>query len=122
MEPAEKECLECGEALKGRIDKKFCSDECRSSYNNKLNSDATNLARNINNALRKNRRILKQLNPEGKAKVHRDKLVAKGFNFHYITNIYEAKNGNSYRFCYEQGYREVENQYLILVERQEYVE
>ena len=32
-----KECLECGVLVKGRIDKKFCSDYCRNSFNNKVN-------------------------------------------------------------------------------------
>ena len=34
-----KNCLECGEAFNGRIDKKFCSDYCRNTYNNKINND-----------------------------------------------------------------------------------
>ncbi|HRZ33187.1 MAG TPA: DUF2116 family Zn-ribbon domain-containing protein, partial [Flavobacterium sp.] len=44
-----KNCLECGEKIIGREDKKFCSDGCRNSYNNKINKDSTNLMRNINN-------------------------------------------------------------------------
>jgi len=43
-----KKCLECNDEFIGRADKKFCSDNCRSAYNNKLNSDATNFVRNIN--------------------------------------------------------------------------
>ena len=30
-------CLECGEKIIGRSDKKFCNDACRNSYNNKQN-------------------------------------------------------------------------------------
>jgi len=30
----EHRCIECGEILNGRRDKKFCSDTCRTSYNN----------------------------------------------------------------------------------------
>ena len=33
----EKNCPECGEHIIGRVDKKFCSDQCRASHNNKLN-------------------------------------------------------------------------------------
>jgi len=51
-------CFECGEPLKGRIDKKFCDDACRNSYNNRVNKDTKNLIRNTNNRLRKNYRIL----------------------------------------------------------------
>ena len=115
-------CLECGDEFTGRADKKFCTTDCRSSYNNRLNSDSTNFMRNINNILRKNRRILAELNPDGKAKVHRDKLLDRGFKFSYFTNIYQTKQGKSYHFCYDQGYMDIDNGYLILVRRQSYVE
>ena len=62
-----KVCLECGEKIVGREDKKFCSDGCRNAYNNKMNKDSNNLMRNINNKLRKNYRILCELNPEEKS-------------------------------------------------------
>ncbi len=117
-----KNCIECGEEIIGRQDKRFCSDQCRSAYNNRLNSDATNFIRNINNILRKNRRILAELNPDGKTKVHRDKLSERGFKFSYFTNEYVTKSGNVYRFCYDQGYLEVENDFYTLVVRQQYVE
>jgi len=116
-----KQCIECKEEFNGRSDKKFCSDQCRSAHNNRLNSDANNLVRNINNTLRKNRRILTQLNPNGKAKVHRDKLMEKGFNFDYFTNIYTTKAGKQYFFCYDQGFLALDNDYFALVVRQEYV-
>jgi predicted nucleic acid-binding Zn ribbon protein len=74
-------CPECGESIKGRADKKFCSDMCRNAYNNKLNSDNTNLIRNVNNILRKNRRIMEELLPEETAKVSHQKLIEKGFHF-----------------------------------------
>jgi hypothetical protein len=78
--------------------------------------------RNINHVLRKNRRILAELNPGGKATVHRDKLLDRGFKFSYFTNVYETKKGRRYHFCYEQGYIALENNYYALVVRQEYVE
>lgn len=118
----EKQCLECGEPIKGRIDKKFCSDLCRNSFNNRNNSDLNNTIRNINNILRRNRRILEDLTPEGKSKVTRDKLILKGFNFNYFTNIYQTKNGNQYFFCYEYGYLPLDGDFYALVKRQEYVE
>ncbi len=117
-----KACLECGDEIRGRSDKKFCSDQCRSSYNNRLNSDANNFMRNVNNILRKNRRILADLNPHGKSKVHRDKLLERGFKFSYFTNLYRTKAGKTYHFCYEQGYLELDNNWFALVIRQQYVE
>ena len=32
-------CLECGDPYDGRKDKKFCCDQCRTSYFNKQNTD-----------------------------------------------------------------------------------
>ncbi|TGD57530.1 hypothetical protein [Flavobacterium humi] len=112
-----KQCLECGEKIMGREDKKFCSDGCRNAYNNKINKDSTNLMRNINNKLRKNYRILSELNPEGKAKTSRTKLLGKGFDFDFFTSIYQTKTGNTYYFLYDQGYMAIENDGFVLVKK-----
>ncbi len=85
-----KTCASCGEIIKGRIDKKFCDDDCRSNFNNRLNSDTSALMKTINNVLRKNRRILESLIPieEGKTKVTLKKLQENGYNFSYQTHSY----------------------------------
>ena len=114
----QRECLECGVPVKGRQDKKFCSDQCRNAYNNKLNSDQNNYVRNVNNILRKNRRILSELTPNGKAKANKEKLLAKGFDFNFFTNTYTTKAGATYYFCYEYGYLPLPDGYYALVQRQ----
>jgi len=78
--------------------------------------------RNINNILRKNRRILASYNPEGKSKITKAKLLNKGFKFSYYTNIYITKSGKTYYFCYEQGYLPIDHDYYALVIRQDYVD
>lgn len=115
----EKKCLECGEKIIGRADKKFCSDQCRISYNNKLNSDETNHVRNVNNILRKNRRILMELNTTGKTRVSRSRLTEKGFDFGFFTSMYITKEGSQYFYCYEQGYLPVDKSYYLLVVKKE---
>lgn len=117
-----RECLECSAKLVGRKDQKFCGDYCRNTYNNRLNEDSNNYVRRVNNILRKNRRILAKLNPDGKKTVGGMTLAEEGFNFHYFTNIYATKTGNQYFFCYEQGYIKLEggDQYM-LVHKQDYV-
>lgn len=117
-----KHCIVCGDEMTGRQDKRFCSDNCRSTHHNRQNSNETNFVRKVNGVLRKNRRILASLNPDGKASLHRDKLLENGFNFRYFTNEYVTRKGTVYRFVYDQGYTERENGYLTLVIRQEYVE
>ncbi|KIQ23139.1 MULTISPECIES: hypothetical protein [Flavobacterium] len=113
-----KTCLECSEKIVGREDKKFCSDNCRNAYNNKINKDSNNFMRNVNNKLRKNYRILSELNTEGKSKATRDKMINKGFDFDFFTNILQTKTGNTYYFLYDQGYRSLENDYFMLVKKE----
>jgi predicted nucleic acid-binding Zn ribbon protein len=112
-----KTCLECGEKIVGREDKKFCSDACRNAYNNKINKDSTNFMRNINNKLRKNYRILSELNIEGKSKTTRAKMLSKGFDFDFFTNILQTKTGNTYYFLYDQGYLPLDNDFYMLVKK-----
>jgi predicted nucleic acid-binding Zn ribbon protein len=114
---SEKQCPECSQAILGRADKKFCSDYCRNAYNNKLNKASTNNIRNINNQLKRNWRILEELNPDEKCSVHKKKLEDKGFNFGYFTSIYTTKKGTIYYFIYDQGYLELENNFYMLVKK-----
>ena len=117
-----KKCPECGDKILGRADKKFCSDQCRNTFNNRMKQDANNYIRNVNNIHRKNRRILADLNPKGKSKASRNKLVEKGFNFDYYTNSYTTKTGKTYYYCYEYGYLPIEDDYYFLVMKQDYVD
>ncbi|AMR31981.1 hypothetical protein A0256_11375 [Mucilaginibacter sp. PAMC 26640] len=112
---AERTCLDCGDKLQGRADKKFCNDLCRNNYNNQLNSNSYNLVRNINNILRLNRRIIEELNPTGKTKITRDKMLIKGFNFDYFTSSFKTQAGSRYFFCYEYGYLPLDNDEVLLV-------
>ena len=112
-----KQCLECGDAIRGRVDKKFCTDYCRNTYNNKVNKDSKNLIRNTNNRLRKNHKILLELNTSGKTKTTRTRLFDKGFDFNFFTSIYTTKTGNTYFYVYDQGYLALENDYYLLIKR-----
>ena len=113
----QKECLECGDKIIGRADKKFCSDYCRNSYNNKVNKDSKNLIRNTNNRLRKNYKILSEANTTGKTKITRSKLLDKGFDFTLFTSIYTTKTGNTYYYVYDQGYLAIENELYLLIKK-----
>ena len=117
MNTPDRNCLECETKLLGRSDQKFCSDQCRNAYNNKQNSDANNLVRNVNNALRRNRRILDGLCKGEKQKVNREKLIQKGFSFQYFTHQYQTKTGTVYCFCYELGYLTLNDEEGLIVRR-----
>ncbi len=113
----DKYCVECGEKLRGREDKKFCNDACRNAYNNKRNKDSTNLMRNTHNVLRKNYRILSELNTEGKTRVSAARLKTAGFNFQFITSVLTTRNQSTYFFVYDQGYLPLDDNMYILVKK-----
>ena len=112
-----KNCIECGRELFGRSDKKYCSDACRSAFNNKSVNTSNSLIRKINRRLVKNRSILGQLNPDGKTKKHKDQLIKEGFNFDYHTHTYITKEKKTYYFCYDEGYLMLGNDFVLLVHR-----
>lgn len=113
-----KTCLECGEKLLGREDKKYCNDACRCSYHNKINKDSTCFMRNINNKLRRNYRILADLNTSGKTNSSSMELLEKGFDFSYFTNLTITKKGRRYYFLYDQGYTFSKDQRCKIVRKQ----
>lgn len=110
-------CMNCGKEIVGRAGKMFCSDNCRNTHNNKLNKDTINLVRNINNKLRKNFRILSELNPTDKVKVERKLLKKKGFEFEFFTSVLKAKTGKTYYFVYDQGYCELEEDIFLIIKQ-----
>lgn len=118
--PMEKQCLECGDTIRGRSDKKFCTDSCRNAYNNRVNNYTNKTIKRVNHILRKNRRILESLNPDGKNTVHGSMLRDKGFNFKYFTNIYTTRAGKNYVFVYEQGFLKLDKDFYTLVKREKW--
>lgn len=111
--------MDCGEPLVGRADKKFCDDACRANYNNRRNSGENGYLRKVNNILKRNRRILAKLRPEGDEKVKWQTLINEGFNFNYITDMNEITEGRQYRFCYEYGYLLLDADEVLLVKRKD---
>ena len=92
---------------------------CRNTYNNKLKTTTSQVMRNVNAILRKNRRILEELTRDQTVKSTRSKLLKKGFDFGYHTNIRTTKKGTHYFFCYEYGYLSLEKGHYVLVKRNE---
>ena len=114
-------CRQCQRAIRGRIDKKFCDDYCRNSYNNKLKGMTNNLFRNINNALRKNHRILGNLLEEEAvpiAKTKKERLERLGFQFKYLTHS-SSLEGKKYHYVYDHAYVPLENGWVQIERRTE---
>ena len=71
--------------------------------------------RNVNNKLRRNYRILSDINTEGKTKITKSKLDGLGFDFNYFTQMKVYKNGSEYKFVYDQGYKLLDDDYILIV-------
>lgn len=119
MEQEDKKCLECGEELIGRTDKKFCNDGCRNAYNNKQYSKQNGVVKHINSILQKNRKILGTLLIDEVVKVPKKKLDELGFNFNYYTHHHTTSKGTNYIYCYEYGYLPLENNFFLIVKKKE---
>jgi predicted nucleic acid-binding Zn ribbon protein len=119
MNQIAKICLACGKPIKGRIDKKFCDDYCRNGYNNQQKSKTpeSQSVKNINKILLKNKQILASILPdtEETAKASKDKLLRMGFQFKYLTHLYQTKTGKTYFYCYDYGFLPLENDWYLVV-------
>ncbi|RYZ20896.1 MAG: hypothetical protein EOO16_15105 [Chitinophagaceae bacterium] len=119
MEPNTNACHQCGHALRGRSDKKFCNDYCRNAHNNALKSTQYTVVRRVNAVLTRNRRVLAELlGQEESTKASREELLLRGFQFRYHTHQYVNQRGATYHFCYEYGWLELASGRLLLVRRE----
>ena len=115
---AERKCRTCDETfVEGRADKKFCSVECRNNHYNYKHRDRNNVMRNINNILRRNQLILKQFQSKGGQQISGHQLRDAGFRFDYFTNVLKSNASEVYNFCYEFGYRQLENDCYSLISK-----
>jgi hypothetical protein len=98
-------CAECGADLHGRSDKKFCDDQCRSTFNNKTYAQDLRSVREVNRILLSNRRILKDLSEECGAVVTWSLLMSKGFDPNYFTGVKKSINTELIVQCYEYSWQ-----------------
>lgn len=114
---APRHCDYCGDAIRGRADKRFCNSECRNGYHNHHASIDDAFLREVNKVLRRNRRILARLSPDGKNYATRTRLEDLGFSFKYFTHVSPSREGQQYHWVYECGYLEIRHNYFMLVRR-----
>lgn len=101
-------CPECGQIIRGRTDKKFCSNDCRSFHHNKIRGSYNQHVRAINCVLQRNRRILMECN-EGapNMKIPLYLLQSKGFDFSYFTHCMPDRRGRDIVYIYDYGYQKI---------------
>lgn len=98
-------CQACGEFLRGRIDKRFCSDYCRAMHYNRIHAVDNLLIRRVHYALRTNRNILRRLvSVHGERTIDRETLLSMGFRPEYMTSIIREPDTGQKFLCYDYGY------------------
>ena len=61
------------------------------------------------------------MNPVGKTTVRRSLLKNMGFSFDFFTHTYRTDKGIIYYFIYEYGYTLIEDEKIVLVTYQDYM-
>lgn len=98
----ERFCPECNGIVVGRADKKFCSDQCRTSFNNKNENPRLNPVKNINRILIENRQILQSvLGQRKEVEISRISLVSRGYESYFCTHYFPVEDGRKLMGCYD---------------------
>ena len=95
-----------------RKDKKFCDDLCRTDFHNRQKEFDIKEIKKIDDALKKNRKILqKLLGKEFELVIDKKKLEDAGYDFTYATHHVISKyKQNTFIFCFNYGYRFMEGE------------
>jgi hypothetical protein len=113
MKKEPKDCLNCGQPLdpgKGRVDRLYCDERCKNAFHNARSIEENGELNRIELVLKKNRRVLKKMFArKDKDQISKERLLKEGFDFVFYTHHVTSKIiGNSFTFCFDYGYREVE--------------
>jgi hypothetical protein len=116
-------CVECGKELPGRLGQKFCTVYCKAAYHYKKSKlKESRRYEVVLTKIKLNRRILKMYNLSGLSQIKEELLLKEGFDFKFYTNTWTAKNGNHYFFCFEYGFRDLNDGKYMLVKWQDYMD
>lgn len=115
-------CLYCNQEIKGRSDKKFCDPSCKSAYHNQKPKSDEAYIRAINKQLRKNRSAMRTACPLGKATIRKSFLIKLGMEFSHYTHHWKSPRGNTYTFCYDYGYLQIQDpDKVLIIQKQDYM-
>jgi predicted nucleic acid-binding Zn ribbon protein len=107
----EKPCKNCGKALFGRTDKRFCNDTCRNAFNrNKSLREHQAVHENlpeIFKIIKRNYELLKALGPpasDTQVWIRNGYPEDEGINPKFFTSVYQ-EGDILWRFCFDYGWR-----------------
>ena len=100
----ERHCVECGLAVSGRADKKFCCDSCRTAYHNSRVRKMNTPKNEVDRILAGNRRLLTGLTSDGITKIALADTRMKTFDRFYYTSAQVRRWRTTVYCCYEYRY------------------
>lgn len=101
-----KDCISCGSAFEGRLNKKFCSSNCKNSYHNENYRNQNGVLYKLDKILHKNRAVLMDMYTVYRSSpISLDILKARGFHPNYHTHIFNSPVGEKYTMIYDVGFK-----------------
>ena len=97
-------CLQCGTAIYGRKDKKFCSEGCKNHYHNAIAREINRRKTRIISALNTNYEILCNLLKYGLTSCKLEDLRKMGFKEEFITGYRRKVSHHSEHSCFDIRY------------------
>ena len=97
-------CLECGTAISGRRDKRFCSLSCKNKYNNRTQMIKRRMRARTIAALTGNYVVLEALLNEGKTSAGLEELSELGFDPAYVTGHRRSTFRHDEYACFDIWY------------------
>lgn len=97
-------CLECGNALQGRKNKKFCSLSCKNAYNNRRIGKIRQYRSEIMSKLARNYEILESLMNEKVFSISIEELKTLGFDENCMTGHRAGYRRHEECRCFDLAY------------------
>jgi hypothetical protein len=115
---ASTKCKYCNQKITGRIDKVFCSLDCKNKHNYLQRRDTRSATKVIDGFLHRNREILATLIGAGtKYTVDKAVLDQTGFKYDYHTSHYTNKEGKVYWIVYDLAWMTFSDQKILIVRK-----
>jgi hypothetical protein len=112
-------CKICNNLVKGRSDKKYCSQRCKNYYHINLRKVTAIAVKDIDIILHRNRSILLEVLGKNllQKKVPRMLLEKKKFNFKYNTHWHMNSKNKTFFWVYDFGWMSFSDDEILLVRK-----
>lgn len=111
-------CIQCGQSVRGRSDKMFCSMSCKNDYNYKNRATTKSDVKTIDDLLHRNRIILMTLMGDSKKETFDKMILTRAkFRFEFHTGHYINKEGKTYWLIYDYAWIAFSDQKILVVRK-----